>query len=137
VHKASDSGGVPTAQTGAPLRQMLPSEFVPRVRPTPDTVRERAALHRMLTDIMPRVLREAVANNSRLIKIQMPEVISAKDHQGACTLAFEMLQSPELVQMIVLSAFEHTLGACFEEEGIGEMFESALWSRATRHLPRM
>jgi hypothetical protein len=117
-------------------RQMLPSEFVQRVAPTEEAARERQALRIMLTEIVPHVVREAVASNSRLKSIQMPEVISLKDHAAACTVVFEMLQSDEFVQMLLLSLLQHTLGAMFAVEGVGDLFDAALWSHSAHRVHR-
>jgi hypothetical protein len=112
-----------------PKRQMLPSEFLAKPSDLPNITQahDRDALHALLTEVLPHVLREAAASNSRLKSIQMPEVISLKDHTDACKVVFEMLQSPEMLQTVVLMLLQHTLGAMFKEEGVGDMFEAALW----------
>lgn len=123
AHAHGSHSGVPPP----PPRQTLPSEFVPKPDTSKDAQRTRDALRAALVEVLPGLLREQVANNSRLKSIQMPEVVSQKDHRAACTLVFEMMQSPELMQVLLLSVLQHTLGMMFPSTH--DMFEAALWMR--------
>jgi hypothetical protein len=109
------------------VKQWLPSDFLLRDPGTENADPDRDALHALLTELMPHILREAVLSNSRLKSIQMPEVIGLKDHTDACQIVFEMLQSPEIVHALVLMVLQHTLGDMFQDEGVGCLFEEALW----------
>ena len=109
---------------------MLPSEFLPRPDPRAAEAhaRDRAACHDLLMSVAPRVIRDTVASNSRLKSIQMPEVVSLRDHSEACRLVFEMLQSPEMLQLVFLRVLQHTVGDMYEGEGVADLFEAALWT---------
>lgn len=132
-HAASATG---PATPRTPPAQRLASDFLPRSAGGPKADRDRDALHALLTEVVPHALREAVASNSRLKSIQMPEVIGLKDHTDACTLVFEMLQVPELVQALLLMVMQHTLGEMFAGEGVGHLFDEALWRLFRRPVQR-
>lgn len=89
-------------------------------------------MHALLIHYVPHLLRGAVVSNSRLKSIQMPEVIGISEHKDACQIIFEMLQSPEIVHSLVLMVLQHTLGEMFHEEGVGSLFEEALWKMFRR-----
>ena len=123
----------PDLLAGKPSRQMLPSEFLPRPDPDLADVRtqDRAKLHTLLVHKVPTYLRDTVASNARLKSIQMPEVVRMKDHVEACRLLYEMVQSPEMLQLVFLRVLQHTVGVMYDAEGVGDMFEAALWTSPT------
>ena len=133
-HAAASATGAATPRT--PPAQRLASDFIARGAGGAKAGRDRDALHALLTEVLPHALREAVASNSRLKSIQMPEVIGLKDHTDACTLVFELLQVPELVHGVVLMVLQHTLGEMFAEEGVGHLFDEALWRLFRRPVQR-